>query len=320
MKKKIAISLLTAFLFYTSVVRADDSYQVETTYFASSEDATYEFHKKLTDNGVDYKLVDVKYEVIKTNPIILSKEYKNLEQPQVENTILEDEIRYTLKNSSYIEAETEDGTQLLTHTETYGFRTSQPDVPSTWQIDYVDNGEEKQATASLAAISASDTRWQDGYQFNAIYYGDADVLYYDFNGSLIPNNETGVPYLGYEEIILNSLSLSTSNTQINSATWTGTVLNGRTAVFNCSMLGSEYAATYTVTVPNHKTVYNVNAEYALADVNEAYEIKATAIYKKDYMAIFAKAFLGLIIIAALIIIGILFAMRKRRRKKEDATG
>ena len=318
MKKKALISILTALLFFTSVVHADDSYKVEATYLASTEDATYTFYEKLTNNGIDYKLVDVTYEVIKSNPISLSKQYKN-ELPQVENVILEEGIQYTLKNSTYTEAEEETGTQLLTHTETYGFRTSQPEVPDTWQIDYVDNEKERQATASLAAINTSATRWQEGYQFNATYYGDADVLYYDFNGSLIPNDGIGVPYLGYEEIILNSLNLSTSNTQINSAEWTGIIANGRTAVFNCSMLGSEYTATYTVTVPNHETVYNINAEYVLADVNEAYEIKATAIYKKDYRAIFVKAFLGLIIIAALIIIGILFAMRKRRRKKEDAT-
>ena len=182
------------------------------------------------------------------------------------------------------------------------------------------------AVASLVdVVQQGEYQWQDGYVIHSRYYGDTDCAYYQFGNTKIPNTLNGsVPYMGYEDSILQSLGLSSDTYRINNATWDGepTVENGvtvRNAIFHCSQYAARYVANYETAVPEQINGYNATATYSAeieAPTGEIeYTVKAVAEYVQEERLPLTMMTVG-IILFALIVIGILFLLKRKKRKEE----
>lgn len=322
MYKKILVSLLTSSMFLAPIhVHAEETPTIkEYTFYSSTPAAEYDsVEETMAIGSSKYKLDHVEYTMVSENSAEISKEYTDLNSQTVDKEITENGVTYTLKDVQFKESENENSKKTVTHDESLGFFTYQPSASDTLEFDTEVNGKTKKVTGTLKEVKASSPYFASGYTFTGYYYGDdPNVAYYRFNGVLIPNNGSSVPYAGYENLILSDLGLNTSIARIDSASWSGnTIIDGqnvRTALFNYSLLGSSYTATYEAEV-GESTLYNASATYSLKDVEDTYEMKAIAYYKKD-TSIF-KVFVGGILVLALIIVGIFYFLKKKRNKNEE---
>lgn len=322
MKNKILIKATLSFFMIMSsfsfVKAADEYITVGQTYTSSSETETYTFDDVLQMDGHEYSLVSTETTKVTKREQTITKEFADLQTQVVDSDLVENNVQYSLKDVQYKEKEIQEGTVSIDHVENLGFSFSQPQAENTFSVTYEMNGTTKSAELPLAELMESSSYWKDGFSFTGNYSGDKDVLYYNFNGTQIPNtSENEVPYNSFEEPILQSMGLTTANTRILGASWVTQADNNRVAQFDCSRLGQDYKARYALDVPNLVTVYDAEATYTLTDVNESYEITAQAVYKiKENKLLKIIKFVGLILIVAAIIVAILFIITKRKKKKE----
>lgn len=324
MKKNSIIPLLITsfFLMGSATSTPEKEYYLFEEYQASSLTETFPFDETIVHDGRTYQLSndEIQTEVIASNLATVTKKYEKLESKQVENNIVEEDVSYNLKDVSYEDIEFEDGMTTAKYQENYGFKISQPNASTSKEYEYTMNGKTYKTVGHFTGFSSSEEKWQDGFSFNGNYLGDEDVLYYSFNGTLIPAHEDGsVPYQGYEETILNSIGLSTNNTIINDAKWISSSSNSKTAVFNCSQFGRTYIANYVSNVPLIKSGYNATATYELENSSDAYTLKASAKYIliEDEQTISPVIiFIGVLFLAAAIIVAIMYIFAKRKKKEE----
>ncbi len=321
--KKIIVSMLSSVMIFTVLTTSIYADETQTT---KNSDGTitqkiYDTPKdKIQFEGKTYILETEKKskeEVRDVKTLTENKTYENLEEKQVPQTL---DVEYngekfTLKLSDvqYTEKEIENGTINLTGTIDYGFLTERPAIAPTKEVTYTDNNKQLTTTIPYSYINQSEEYWKSGFNINGRYIGDDDTMYFNFNGTLIPNTTDGsVPYKNYENTILQSLGINPNKSRIDSANWTNTYQNNgqqvKECVFNVSYYGADYIANYSDTITGHKTVYEANAIYSLENVDvlvgerEYMEVTYTPQSNKLLRTTTTAIIFGLIMVSILLIL------------------
>ena len=326
----------TAFITSTVALAASETITEEQVYTTTSENDAYPFESEMEKNGITYVLNNITYdtvsqkEVTKPETITVEQNFEHLRNQKVKQEMTVDrdgkELVLQLTDVQFEPVTFTTGERItITNSTDFGYSSKRPDVPQTKEITYGHNDNKLVAKASLVDVVQEESRWRDGYTIQGRYYGDTDCAYYQFENTQIPNTLDGsVPYVGYEDSILQSLGLSPDNYQINNATWDGepTVENGvtvRNAIFHCSQYVSHYIANYEATIAEQINGYNATATYSteteIPTGEIEYTVKAVAEYVEEDRLPLTMITVGVVLLA-LIIIGILFLLRHRKRKGE----
>ena len=294
----------------------------------------YQFKGKIKYQGKGYHLArnpTVTYDVVSTEPEKKEKQFsetiktEHLVSEYVPDTY---EIEYQgktyelpLEDVSYTQMDTK---KAITGTTGYGFSVAQPaDIPQEKRLEYEDEaGKLQSVSGKLTGVTKGKSYWKSGFPIEAKYYGDPDVRYYQFGNTKIPNTGSGVPYIGYETEILESLGLSPNLTQIEQAEWSGDYKqeNGTTvryASFSCRRYGADYTAHYTAEIPEYAAEATYSDTFSLETGNTLYTISAKVTYVKDSIVPVVIGISLILIIVLLLILWLLFVAKRKRKKKEE---
>lgn len=342
MKRKLFICGFTmilafsAFITSTVALAASETITEEQVYTTTTENDAYPFESEMERNGTTYKLSNITYdtvsqkEVTKPETITIERSFEHLREQEVAQEIAMDQdgeqIMLQLTHVQFEPVTFPTGEMFtITGSTNFGYSPIRPDIPQTKEITYGHNDNKLVAKASLVDVVQEEYQWRDGYTIHGRYYGDTDCAYYQFENTQIPNTLDGsVPYMGYEDSILQSLGLSPNTYRINNATWDGEPIieNGvtvRNAIFHCSQYAARYVANYETTIPEQINGYNATATYSVeieVPTGEIeYTVKAVAEYVEEERLPLTMITVGVVLLA-LIIIGILFLLRHRKRKEE----
>lgn len=342
MKRKWLMCGFSMVLAFSAFLTPTVAFAIETIteeqiYTTMTESYTYPFASEIEQNGITYELSNITYdtvsqkEITKPETITVEQNFEHLRNQEVkqEMTVARDgkELVLQLTDDRYEPVTFPTGEMFtITGSTDFGYSSEKPDVPQTKEITYGHNDNKLAAQASLVDIVQEEYQWRDGYTIQGRYYGDTDCAYYQFENTKIPNTLDGsVPYMGYEESILQSLGLSPHTYRINRAAWDGepAVENGvtvRNAIFHCSQYAARYVANYEAAVPEQIEGYNATAVYSAeieAPTGETeYTVKAVAEYVEEDKLPLAMITVGVVLLV-LIIIGILFLLKRRKRKEEE---
>ena len=341
MKRKWLMCGFSMVLAFSAFLTPTVAFAIETIteeqiYTTTTESYTYPFASEMEQNGITYELSNITYdtvsqkEVTKPETITVEQNFEHLRNQKVKQEMTVDrdgkELVLQLTDVQFEPVTFPTGERItITSSTDFGYSSTRPDVPQTKEITYGHNDNKLVAKASLVDVVQEESRWRDGYTIQGRYYGDTDCMYYQFENTQIPNTLDGsVPYVGYEDSILQSLGLSPNTYRINNATWDGEPIieNGvtvRNAIFHCSQYAARYVANYEAAVPEQINGYNATVTYSVeteAPTGEIeYTVKAVAEYVQEDKLPLTMITVGVVLLA-FIVIGTLFLLRHRKRKEE----
>ena len=199
LKKGLVFSLLLAFVLPLQVTAAGEPLIKEMTIKAASEAeykelAEAEFAQQITENGKDYTLDHIDYEITDTQ--YLDKKEKVIDVTgEPEQTLTEQGVVYTLENAEKQEQD-EAEPQIVTAYDDYDHPVSESDVPGTKDVTATNSetGEEETVTCSLTGIEPAGITTVDTVM--TITFSNYDASYYSWNGTYIARNDQTPPRAG----------------------------------------------------------------------------------------------------------------------------
>lgn len=332
--------LLLAILFPITVFAAENKVIEEKVFTTTAENYSCFFSPTIDRNGQEYRLnVDsVTYTIVsqqeinQTETIEEKRHFEHLQEQDVDQelTISKNgqQVVLKLRDVQYSPVTFDTGQSIsISGTTNYGFLTEPPNADQTKNLIYYENGIQKTMTAPLTDIVQQTAyRWQSGYTIQGKYYGDADCKFYQFGSFRIPNTTDGsVPYIGFQDVILQALNLPTGQYQIERAEWDGdaTTIDGvtvRNAVFHCRQYTARFLARYETSVAEQIAGYNADAIYSVdlqvPTGEKEYTVKATAEYVKNNPLNATIITVGVLILI-LVMVGLLFLLKHRRKKEQE---
>lgn len=350
MKKVMAAITLASLCFLSIPIYAKDaastlldssntvtkSYEIDVSDGGSYEKSDL-FEKEIQDDNKSLILKDVDYKVIKEEPVYkdgtLKKSVKKVSDQKdykADNTITEDGVTYTLKETAVKSTKTiqEASDQTVTENYDYDVYTEKTDVPEIVKVSTVDDvtGENVDVECTLQSFDEI----QGSMVSVPIVYTGYDSDYYIYKGGEVQRNDISPALAAYESEILSDAGLDTRNAKITSITWNGEAYtdgNGelaRNATANVAV--TNYRAVYKGTIHHdEKKEYTYLLSYEGEGKQEVSGIKhvtveATATYEPLEAApvISPIVVVGIAIaILALLIVLILFVLSKKRKEKEE---
>lgn len=262
-------------------------YQLITDYESDNPKQTYDFEKKY--DGA--KLKDTSYEVIDTiypeKTVTTKKTYKcKSKDDSISETIKKDGITYQLKDVSWKEVPV---TEQVDYTIDYGYQTSKPAYPDTYDYTYESptTGKEVSVTLPFVRLNKSNPEWVNGFS--------ADVTFKNIDGEEFTLGSHTFDYSDnltltesdYQELV-KKLGYDTSLYRLNSMNWNGAVYETsdgelwRNAVVTGQQYASRYSAYYADTVQTgttYEAVATYEAKVADEEATPTYRIRATALYQ-----------------------------------------
>ena len=180
-------------------------------------------------------------------------------------------------------------------------------------------------TCSLTGITQIGTKTVTNTM--SLTFSDYDSSYYEWNGHLIPRNDSTPALSGYENELLSSVGAA-SGSRITSINWAGSPYTGadgvvyRGATANVEQQIQVYRANYSgaITTPEEKEVI-YTATYSAPDQDGAveYKVVATATYN-PVTSIIPMVVTGVgILIFILLVVAVLYILRKRKKEKPANT-
>lgn len=296
------------------------------------DQAQQAFDDELTEDGKDYKLDDISYEVISTKYLdtkVLTVNLDGLEdgsEPQPDETIVQDGITYTLDPSSTVKEENvirEAGTQQVSAYDDYDYSVSADSVPATKSVRVQNQltGEMQDVVCQLSGVSVHGTKTIDNTM--SLTFSNYDAAYYSFGDAYIPRNDDQPAIAGYEDQLLASVGAA-DGSKITSISWDGDPYTGedgilyRNATANVQQQVQVYRADYNgiINTPEKKqTTYTVTYTAPDPDGAVEYTVKATAAYsrvKQSIVPYIIAAGVGILILAVFIVL-VLYLLQKRRK-------
>lgn len=293
------------------------------------------FPDELNENGKEYHLENIVYEVIKEIPV--TKEVKFEKQIQSDpiktgsndqnlfaEKFIENDVTFFLVDTVSEIIKTKDASsQEVTDAVSYDYKVTESNVPATREVAVTDTltGEIVKVVCPLKNIVQGESQWTNAEI--SIVYENYDSSEFEFYGSTI--YKTGSPLEGYEELLLQSVGLNKSNAKIISLNWngdpyevSGTIYRNGTAAIQ--KLTTTYIANYEGSIEHPEetaTVYTLYYEgvdeVETGEMN--YEIEATATYVPS-MSVAAKILTGVAILILLIFVVVLiYVIGKKKGKK-----
>ena len=180
-------------------------------------------------------------------------------------------------------------------------------------------------TCSLTGITQTGTKTVTNTM--SLTFSDYDASYYEWNGHLIPRNDSTPALSGYENELLSSVGAA-SGSRITSISWAGSPYTGangvvyRDATANVEQQIQVYRANYSgaITTPEEKEVI-YTATYSAPDQDGSveYKVVATATYNPvSSMVPMVVAGVGILIFIFLVV-AVLYILRKRKKEKPANT-
>lgn len=325
LKKGLVFSLLLAFVLPLQVTAAGEPLIKEMTIKAASEAeykelAEAEFAQQITENGKDYTLDHIDYEITDTQ--YLDKKEKVIDVTgEPEQTLTEQGVVYTLENAEKQEQD-EAEPQIVTAYDDYDHPVSESDVPGTKDVTATNSetGEEETVTCSLTGIEPAGITTVDTVM--TITFSNYDASYYSWNGTYIARNDQTPPLAGYEDELLAYCNAE-AGSEITGYYWAGEpyTSNGvlcRDAAANVRQNVRMYRANYQgeIAAPVQEPVYA--ATYTAPDPDGAVQLTVTAtatyIQESSVLPYYIAAGAGILVLIILIV-GILIILSKKKKEK-----
>lgn len=331
MKRKVKQGIIFSFLLSFAIVSplqisaAGSPLEKQITLTASSEEdyiaqASEAFPEKIEEDGATYERTGISYDVEDTE--YLSKKEKNIETEEVPaETISEDGIEYTLVSSdSREEVVEEQSSQTVTAYDEYSYAVTAADVPNTKTVTAQNEttGEAEQVTCTFAGISPAGT--QTVSNTITITFSNYDAAYYNWNGHLIPRDDSSPQLAGYENELLASVGAE-ERSYITGIYWTGDpyTVDGvmyRDAAADVAQQVQLYRANYRGVINNpeeRQTVYTARYEAPDPDGAVEYTVTATASYQEQTSYLpYILGGVGILILAGLIVALLMLAAKKKK--------
>lgn len=313
-------------------------YQLITTYESDDPDMHYDFEKK--HEGA--KLVDTSYEVIDTvypeKTVTTDKIYKALkdkDESRIADTITKDNIEYLIKDVTWEEIPV---SEEVEYTMDFGYCTSEPSYPETYEYTYQSPTTGAEVTVSLpfVRLNQGQASWVDGFSADVTFKNLEGELFTLGNHTFAYNDNLSLTEGDYTELV-KMLGYDTSLYRLTGFSWNGAVYETaegelcRNGIATGQQYATRYSAYYADTVETGKT-YNAKATYEAQVVDEAaaptYTIQAEALYQNTGIwsniisfVVNHKTVSGIfvfIIIALAVLTGIyLFTKKKPVEKTEE---
>ena len=325
LKKGLVFSLLLAFVLPLQVTAAGEPLIKEMTIKAASEAeykelAEAEFAQQITENGKDYTLDHIDYEITDTQ--YLDKKEKVIDVTgEPEQTLTEQGVVYTLENAEKQEQD-EAEPQIVTAYDDYDHPVSESDVPGTKDVTAANSetGEEETVTCSLTGIEPAGITTVDTVM--TITFSNYDASYYSCDGTYIARNDQTPPLAGYEDELLAYCNAE-AGSEITGYYWAGEpyTSNGvlcRDASANVRQNVRMYRANYQgeIAAPEQEPVYA--ATYTAPDPDGAVQLTVTAtatyIQESSVLPYYIAAGAGILVLIILIV-GILIILSKKKKEK-----
>lgn len=324
LKRGMILSFLLILALQMTVSAAENTLKKEVMITASDEEnykaqAEKNFSKHLKENGRDYTLKDIEYEI--TNTEYLDEKEKVIEvKGEPDQTIIENDDIYTLVKSEIKKQEATEA-QIVTAYDSYDHVITAADVPATKEITAINNftGEEESIICSFTGIEPAGTSTVDSIM--TITFSDYDASYYFWNGNYIARNDQTPPLSGYEDELLAYCNAA-DGSKITGYYWNGDpyTSNGvicRDAAANVRQVVQTYRANYQGEFPAPEEDPLYVATYSAPDLDGQVEmtVKATATYMidTDYIPYILTG-VGIMLLIALLV-AILFIIKKNRKQE-----
>lgn len=336
--KLLSFLLVGAVFSASPVMASDNTLTRETEYVSEDKNAKADdkFEEIIKEKEQEYKLKDIKYEVVKEEPVMTTEEVTTVIETDAindsdgyvpEGTMEKDGVTYKLTSTSHEEVFIEKGwEQKITGYTDYGTLEEAQNAPKTKSITAKNDITGEDITkdcdfVGVEEIPASD--WEDTYiDITFISY---DALEFEWNGITVEKNEDE-PLKGYEKELLESVGADTTNFVVNSISWKGKSYKNddgvicRDARAEVQKKVSKFRANYEGTVTKESIMGKVykltyTGEKEVASDKTEYTIKAVATYdvvdNTESKPPVLQITLGVLILI-IVVIGITMAFRKKQ--------
>lgn len=293
----------------------------------SEEDYTKQaeqaFAQEIRENGKNYALTGISCEVTDTKYLDKKEKLVETEEKPTE-TISEDGLEYTLASYDSQEKIVEDqSSQTVTAYDEYSYAVTASDVPGTKTVSARNEttGETEQVTCAFTGISPAGT--QTVTNAISITFSDYDAAYYNWNGNLIPRDDSSPQLAGYENELLASVGAE-DGSYITGIYWTGDpyTVDGvmyRDAAADVEQQVQLYRVNYRgeINTPEEKqTIYTARYEAPDPDGAVKYTVTATASYQEQTSYLpYILGGVGILILAGLIVALLMLAAKKKKEKE-----
>lgn len=319
-KKILAVGLALSVLITGSafsIAQAKDKPLIkEYTFEAESEDnLSYEPKKEIKVDGQKYVLKgEPKLEVVKSNKITEKRTVTVTNKEDLEDSITVDGVKLKLSD-----VEWSDAANRTTITNTYDSQSEIPDsITSTKKVG------DKTIDITLTKRNTETFTTPQNFTAPAYFTGHPDSPFYLFNGKQVTLQNGQPKWNGWQSDVSEYLGINNSQYTINSISWAGDFTSNGNGEYNRTATVSGvrqvpgWNVTYTET-DDTTTTYTAEATYEGIDPNQAVEAKAIAEYEKAGLSTIVKVIFTAagILVAAGLIIAILFVFKKKRRSVNE---
>ncbi len=337
LKNNICFLCLSCVLILSSITPVHGAGVVhkEKTYTSTDKEKKYDFDKEIMESGSEFKLYGVTYQIIKEEPetenraVSYIKKTKTLKPDsnyKPEQTIEENGITYHLEYTSRDEVTSEEEyTQTVTGQTSYYSLKEAQNAPLTKNIRTFNKKTRSWENVSCeqSGIAVLPDEWEDSV-IN-ITFVSYDKQYFQWQGILVEKN-VETPLSGYERQIIESVGKDTEDYKVTGISWNGKAYKNakgvlcRDAVAKVKRKISHYRVYYKGEIRNSgKKGIVYTSTYSGLQKRETgktlYTIKAMASYKSstDATALAIGLTVGIVLLI-IVIIGIIYILKKKQRK------
>lgn len=288
----------------------------EYTFKAESEDnLSYDAKKEIKVDGQKYVLKgEPKLEVVKSNKITEKRTVTVTNKEDLEDSITVDGVKLKLSDVKW-----SDAANRTTITNTYDSQSEIPDsITSTKEVG------DKTIDITLTKSNTETFTTPQNFTAPAYFTGHPDSPFYLFNGKQVTLQNGQPKWNGWQSDVSEYLGINNSQYTINSISWAGDFTSNGNGEYNrtATVSGVRQVPGWNVTyieTDDTATTYTAEATYEGIDPDRAVEAKAIAEYEKAGLSTIVKVIFTAagILVAAGLIIAILFAFKKKRRSVNE---
>ncbi|XBX07584.1 SpaA isopeptide-forming pilin-related protein [Enterocloster clostridioformis] len=315
---------------------SEEVYREEQYVTTDRDEKRNDFVQDITVDGVSYHLKEVRHEILGQRPAEPSDKelitvYSDVFLEDTDEKLIPAqeivregciyELQGYTKEKTVIPAHEE----LAEDTVLYEAVEAMDTIPENVPITVTDErtGQQTEQRVPLSGYTFSDRRWEDGFEFRAVFH-EYGTPGYHLGDMIVPHNDEMPLLAGCEEELLQLLGLDKKNYEIQKMEWSGdayqdtegvicrdALISGRKMIADCSAV---YGGSV---VFEEEDGFWYVAEYLTRDFLKKqeveYQVKATAIYTPQKTSKVPAALIGAgSILAASSGAGGIYQMKKRK--------
>ena len=318
---------------------AEDIYREEQYVTNDKEEKRNNFASDIVVDGVSYHLEEVRHEILGQRPakpsgkeritvysdaFLVDTDEKLVPAQEIVRDGCIYELQGYTKEKTVIPAHEE----LAEDTILYEAVEAADTIPEKVSITVTDKrtGQQIERSVPLSEYTFSDRRWEDGFEFHAVFH-EYGTPGYHLGDVVIPHNDETPQLAGYEEELLQLLGLDKKNYEIQQMEWAGSAYQNpegitcRDALISGRKMIADCSAVYSGSVVfEEEDGFRYEAEYLARDFLKKqeveYQIKATAIYTTQKTSRVPVALIGTgTALAASAGIGVIYQVKRRKNGK-----